>query len=96
MASKAGRRIDEYGKLMNRIQKMIATITIAETNERAKDKSVNNILLGYDPDVWRSTDMQIRDGEQNLQVFQNLNLPPPIKDKRKHSHCQKMYERRHP
>ena len=71
---------------------MIATITIAEKYERAKDKNVNKIPLGYDPDVWRSTDMQIRGGEQNAQDLHYLNLPLSIKGKRKHSHCQKLYE----
>ena len=53
---------------------------------------MDKILLGYDPDVWRKTDMQIRDGEQNLQEFHKLNMPSPVKGKHKFSHCQQMYE----
>ena len=74
----AGRH-DAYRNFMKRIQKMIATITIAEKEARATDKGVNELLLGYDPEVWRDTDMQIRDGEQNLQEFHELSMPPPIK-----------------
>ena len=67
------KRHDEYRKLMKRIQKIIATITIAEKHERAEDKNVNKIVLGCDPDVWRSTDMQIRDGERGAQGVHYLN-----------------------
>ena len=75
-----------------RIQEMIATITIAEKEERSKGKKVNKILLGYDPDVWRETDMQIRDSEQNLQEFHKLNMSPPVKGKHKFSHCDVQYK----
>ena len=50
---------------------MIATITLADKNERAKDKNVQRTLLGYDPDVWMETDVQIRDSDQGSQEYKN-------------------------
>ena len=49
---------------MKRIQQMIATIAIAEKNERSKDKEVQKAILGCDPEVWMEIEVQIRDSEQ--------------------------------
>ena len=38
-------------------------------NERAKDKKVQRAVLGYDPDVWMETDVQIRDSDQDNQEY---------------------------
>ena len=57
-------RHDKYNTFMKRVQKMIATITLAEKEEREKDKQIRKAMLGYDPDVWLKADAQIRDKEQ--------------------------------
>ena len=52
---------------MPRIQKMIAGIALAEKEERTVDKEIKKATLGYDPDKWLRSDVQIRDGEQEGQ-----------------------------
>ena len=79
-------RHDRYKQLMQRIQQMIATITIAEKAERAKDKQIQKALLGYDPEVCMDADLKIRDEDQEAQTYQK-ELPPPICGKHKFPHC---------
>ena len=66
-------------------------ITIAEKNERAKEKVVNKAVLGYDPEKWVESSVKVRSGNQDNRTHQYLNLPPPIQGKHKHSHCQQLY-----
>ena len=84
-------RHDTYKILMKRIQQMIAAITIAEKNERSKDKEVQKAILGYDPEVWMEIEVQIRDSEQAGQAYCKLDLHPVVKSKRKFGHCSQLY-----
>ena len=72
-------RHDKYKRLMKRIHKMIAVITIAEKDERAKAKVVSKAVLGYDPEKWMETSVKIRSGNQESRTHQCLSLPPPIR-----------------
>ena len=43
-----------YISFMKRVHKMIAAVTMAEKEERMKEKVVNKAVLGYDPENgWR-------------------------------------------
>ena len=70
---------------------MIAVVTIAEKNERAKEKVVNKAVLGYDPEKWVESSLKVRGGNQDNRTSQYLDLPPPIQGKHKHSRCQQLY-----
>ena len=85
------KRHDRYASFMKRVHKMIATITIAEKQERAKDKEIQRMLIGYDPEKWLKTNAQLRDDEQNQQVFNKLDMPPAIRGKHIYSRCQNLY-----
>jgi hypothetical protein len=95
LADWLAKRHDRYTNLMNRIQKMIATITIAEKEERKKKLQVEKIIKGYDTEKWVETDVQIRDEEQNNQDYEKITLPPLIKGKHKFTFCQNMYSEIH-
>ena len=86
------KRHDRYASFMKRVHKMIATITIAEKQERAKDKEIQRMLIGYDPEKWLKTNAQLRDDEQNQQAFNKLDMPAAIIGKHKYSRCQQLYE----
>ena len=45
-------RQKNYKKLMNRVHKMIAAVTIAEKGERKKIHSIQKVALGYDTLKW--------------------------------------------
>ena len=76
---------------MNRIQQIIAVITLAEKAERKTDSEVRKATLGYDPGVWLESDVQIRDNDQMRQTYCKVELPPPAKGKHKYSHCSQLY-----
>jgi len=86
-------RHDDYKKLLKRIHRMIAVVTIAEKSERGKAKAAKKTILGlgYDPEKWMDTCMKIRSGNQDNRTHLSLDLPPPIQGKHKHSSCQQMY-----
>ena len=44
------KRHDSYSNLMKRIQQMIATITMAEKEERKEKQEVQKAIDGYDPE----------------------------------------------
>ena len=72
---------------MERIHKMIAVITLAEKAASEDEKAI----LGYDPKVWLETDAQICDMGQLNEVYSRVAPPPPVKCKRKCSHCCHLY-----
>ena len=72
----AGRH-DKYICLMKRIHKMIAVVTIAEKNERAKEKVVNKAVLGYDPETWVESSLKVRSGNQDNRTSQYLDTTHP-------------------
>ena len=89
------KRHDQYSKFMPRIQEMIVGIALAEKEERTVDKEIKKATLGYDPDKWLRSDVQIRDGEQEGQEYESIRLPPVLKGKHKFSQCQVLYQEIH-
>ena len=65
LASWFADRHDTYGSFMKRVHKFIAGVLIAEKERRAKDKQVCKIVLGYDPDKWAKTEVNIRSEDQH-------------------------------
>ena len=53
-----GRQI-QYDRFMARIHKMIVAVTKAEKEERKKAKIIDNQLLGYDPEKWVETNLNL-------------------------------------
>ena len=72
-------RHDKYGSFIKRVQKFIAGVLIAEKERRAKDKQVSNVVLGYDPDKWVQTNVDIRIEDQNEVAYKMLEMPRPSK-----------------
>ena len=88
LASWISDRHDMYGIFMKRVHKMIAGVLTAEKERRIKDKHVSKSVLGYDPDKWIQTEVNIRSEKQNEVDYQKLEMPPHIRGKHKFSHCQ--------
>ena len=76
---------------MGRIQKVMAAVTIAEKEERSKDKKVQKALLGYDPEVWMETTCELRTEDETKTDYVTLEMPPPINGKHKYRFCQRLY-----
>ena len=74
---------------------MIAVITMAEKEERKKNLEVQKAIVGYDPEKWMKTNVQLRDDDQAHQTFQAFALPPLIKGKHKFAYCQHIYKEIH-
>ena len=51
----------------------------AKDTQDDKTQEIKNALLGYDPQVWMESDIQIRDNEQSQQSYTKAHLPPPVK-----------------
>ena len=79
LASWIAERHDKYGSFIKRVQKFIAGVLIAEKERRAKDKQVSKVVLGYDPDKWVQTDVNIRSEDQNEVDYKMLEMPRPSK-----------------
>ena len=92
LASWIADKHDKYGSFIKTVQKLIAGVLIAEKERRAKDKQVSKVVLGYDPDNWANTEVNIRSEDQNEVGYRMLEMPPPIKGKQKYSYCQTLYE----
>lgn len=92
LASWIANRHYKYGAFIRRVQKFIADVLIAEKEKRAKDKQVSKAVLGYDPDKWIRTGINIRSEVQNDINYKKLEMPPAIKGKHKDSYCQTLYE----
>ena len=56
-----------YRKLIARVQKMIAAVTLAEKEERKKVHTIQKALHGYDPLKGMKADAEVRD-EGHLEV----------------------------
>ena len=91
LASWISDRHDMYGAFMKRVHKMITGVLIAEKERRTKDKQVSKAVMGYDPDKWIQSDVNIRSENQNEVDYSKLDMPPPIRGKDKFSHCQQIY-----
>ena len=86
------KRHDGYVQFMKRIQKMIATITKAEKEERSKQNCIDKATLGYDPLKWIKSQMQLRDKEQEQCSYINIRMPPPVKGIHKFTYCHGLYK----
>ena len=80
---------------MERIQKMVAVVALAEKAEREKDEQIQKAILGYDAKVWLEIDAQICDMGQADQLYSRIALPPPVKGKHKYRHCSHLYSEIH-
>ena len=60
-----------------------------------KGKQVDKAVLGYDPDKWIKSNVQIRSEDRASTEYTHLNLPPPIRGKHRFMQYQKMYEEVH-
>ena len=76
---------------MKRIQKVIAKVTIAEKEERAKEKIIQTNILGFDPEVWMGSSLKIRSENFEQTTYHSLNLPPPKQGRRKYHSCKQAY-----
>ena len=92
LAKWLAQRHDKYGKLMKRIRKFIAGMTLAEKEEREKEKVVNKSVLGYDPETMVKTKVQIKYEDLAEDAYEKLKLPPVVKGKHKYAYCQNLYE----
>ena len=87
-------RQKDYIKLLVRVQQMIVGVTLAEKEGRANDRTIQKALLGYDPEKWVKTDVEIR-GEEQIEVgYQSINSSNPPKGKHRFAHCQVLYMRK--
>ena len=77
-------RHNDYCKTMGRIQNIVAAVTIAEKEERSKDKKVHKALLGYDPEVWMETTCELRTEDETQTEYVTLEMPSPINGKHKY------------
>ena len=72
-------RQNKYRKLINRVHKIIAAVTIAEKEERKKVHTIQKAICGFDPLKWTKTDAEVR-GEGHLEVdYQEVHLIAPTK-----------------
>ena len=76
---------------MIRIHKFIAEVTIAEKEEREKQRTIEKAVCGYDTKVWTETALKIRDADYDNIDFQKLKLSPPIKGKHKYTKWKMQY-----
>ena len=88
-------RHSKYIEFMRRVQKMLATVTIVEKEERAKRRKVNQVLIGYNPDAWAKTDAQIRNRQEDEVTFYNILLPKPLEGKHRFSDKAGLYRSIH-
>ena len=78
---------EEYIKPMERIQKVIAAVMIAEKQERTKRRQVDKATLGYDPKLWIKANAHIGNSDESHVDFQSIKLPPPVHGKHRFDHC---------
>ena len=76
----AANRQEQYGKLIARIHKMIAAVTKAEKEERAKAKNIEKHVLGFDPEKWTDSNISLNKNLENRRSYHRLNLSPPLKE----------------
>lgn len=76
---------------MHRLQRFVAQITLAEKEERERRKKVQKLILGYNPDLWKITDIRIRNYVEDDCNFQPIHLPNPLQGKHKFSNCNGLY-----
>ena len=91
LAKWAAQRYEGYLKFMARVHKMIAAVTMAEKEERGKEKKKEKAILGYDPEKWTDANCVIKNGSSEGRMYQALDLPPPIRGRHKHCYCQRQY-----
>ena len=95
LANWAARRHASYKKLMAKFHKFIVAIAIAEKEERENAAKIEKAVLGYDPNKSIKSNGAIRKEDPSTVQYAKLQLPPPVKGKRKFKHCQCMYEQVH-
>ena len=88
-------RQEQYIKFVARIHKMIAAVTEAEKEERNKAKAIDKQVLGYDPEKWVETELNLDRSLQHRRVVSTLDIPPPVPGVHKHKYCQRLYEEAH-
>ena len=71
---------------------MIVGVTLAEKEERAKDRVKQKALLRYDPEKWAKANAEIRDEEYLEVEYQSLKTIQPTKGKHRFAQCQMLYE----
>ena len=74
---------------------MIIAVAIAEKEERLRRETLHSAITGYDLMKWTDADIQIRDKLRHLQQCNKINIPPPIKETHRFSHCQCTYTEIH-
>ena len=95
LANWAASRHDKYKKFMARIHKLIVAIASVEKEERGIAARTEKAILGYDPAKVIKSSGAIRKEDPSMVQYVSLQLPPPVKGKRKFKHCQTMYEQIH-
>ena len=95
LANWAARRHMGYKKFIAMIHNFIVAITVAEKEERENAAKVEKAVLGYDPQKMIKSNGTIRKEDPSSVQYAKLQLPPPVKGKRKFKHCQCMYEQVH-
>ena len=91
LAKWTAERYEGYLKFMARIHKVIAAVTMAEKEERSKEKKKDEAVLGYDPEKWMGANCVVNDGNKQGRPYRSLDMQLPIRGKHKHRFCQKMY-----
>ena len=92
LGSWAAARHQRYVKFVGRVQKYIATIVLAEKEERSKRKKVEKVEKGYDPECWVETNGRIRNKAEESCMFVKVQMPPPKRGFHKWAKHGKMYK----
>jgi hypothetical protein len=95
LAKWAAERHASYKKLLARIHKFIAAMTVVEKEEREKAAKIDKMVKGYDQSKWIKSNGTIRHEDQANIKYDKLILPPPITGRHKFSQCQDLYEQIH-
>ena len=85
-------RLKNYKKLLNRVHKMIAAVTIAEKDERKKIQAAKKTIMGYDTQKWTEADATIRDETQLEVRYKKIDLVSVTKGNHRFNRWQKQYE----
>ena len=76
---------------MKRVQTVIARVTIAEKEERSRRKQIQKHVLGYDPELWMDTMLNIRSEKPEDTHYEHLDMGEPTSGRHKFLYCKHLY-----
>ena len=70
---------------------MIAAVTLAGKEERARRITINTATSGLNHKPYVNTEVEIRDNLRHQHTYATIKLPPHIQGKHKYDTCQQLY-----